>query len=140
VTVKKGKAKGIKAPKGSVIIELDWLHTDVLLIFNDKQRDKLAKQFKIPEDDDFLRASSTMGGMASTLYKDGLPFYVLFIPNNIRRVVIHECTHMVHMVFDEHGIPVAGYNTEAIAYMTDYLCEQVFGIFDEMATEEMAQA
>lgn len=114
--------KSLKAPKGSKIIPVDWPHSEILVIFNDKQREEVGKQFHIPQDDPFY---DLVGGMASLLFMEGVPFYLLFLPSKDIFTIIHECVHMVHMMFDHTGIPIEGSNTETMAYMTSHLCRQV---------------
>jgi hypothetical protein len=122
------KAKGLKAPKGSRVIEIEWLHNQVLVLFNDKQRYNLARQIGMEPCDPFLSNSS---GTASTLIHNDMAYFVMFLPNDEARIAVHECVHIVHMLFHEHGIPLDMPNTEAVAYMTDFLCEEVFQMFVE---------
>lgn len=135
---RKGQEVAVKAPKGSVVVPVDWLHTEVLILFTPKQRLKVAAQFGLDADDDFLIPAECVGGTANLLYKDGVPFFIMFLPCYDVRIVVHECTHMAHMLLDIHGIPLGMENTETIAYMTDYLCERVFDLF--MGKTKMASA
>lgn len=130
-----GKTKGqVKMPKGSVTIEIGWLNVEVAVVFNGKQIRKLAKALRIPPDDEFCTNVGRVGGMATVAYDGhGMPFFILFLPSENRRVVIHECTHMVHMLMESRGIPIVGENTEVIAYMTDHLCEVIFRVFKTKA-------
>jgi len=131
---KKKKEKGIKLPKGSASIYVGWLGAEIVTLFNSKQLRKFAKAMGVHPNDQFVTDADFVGGMASIVHgKDGYPCFTLFLPSGKRRVVIHECVHMVHMIFDSRGIPLTESNTEAIAYMTDHLCEVVFGLFDKKA-------
>lgn len=117
--------KGIKAPKGASVIGIDWLNTNVIVLHNTEQRQKLAKRLKLQEDDDFLVSDKTIGGMASCLYDNGVPYFIIYLPDPTMGIIIHECVHMVHIIMENHGIPVCGDNTETMAYMTAHLCGQV---------------
>jgi hypothetical protein len=121
------------APKNSMIIPVDWLHVDILLLFTDKQRMLVASQFRADEAAQYFGQQPRMfDGMASVLYTDGsVPYFILFIPYEERRIIIHECTHITHMIFELMGIPVETNNTEVIAYMTDFVCDKVFDAFDQ---------
>lgn len=133
---RKNKGKGPRQPKGSTLIELPWLRAEVLLIHTEKHRRKVGKRLGVGPDDPFLVPGESIGGMASVIYHRNLPWFILYIPKNDRATVIHECTHMVHLMFENRGIPVNTENTETIAYMTEHLCEIVFNIFEGTHNEE----
>jgi len=131
---RKKKDKGIKLPKGSASIYVGWLGVEIVTLFNAKQLKKFAKKMGVHPEDQFVTSADWVGGMASIVQgKDGHPCFTLFLPSSKRRIVIHECVHMVHMIFDSLGIPLTESNTETIAYMTDHLCEVVFGLFEQKA-------
>ena len=58
--------------------------------------------------------------------ESGLACFALVFANASRRVIVHECVHMVHQVFEFQGIPVCAENSETIAYMTDWIVEEVY--------------
>lgn len=123
---KEKKGQYIKIPKGAASIVVGFLNTEVMLLFNDKQRKNVAKQLGVCKDDHFLISKDRVGGMASVLYGSGAPFFTMFLPNEDVSIVVHECVHMAHMLMDEHAIPVSMENTETMAYLTGYLFDQVY--------------
>ena len=73
-----------------------------------------------------------INGLALQLWMGSFPYYFIFVNDVTRRVIVHECTHMVHTICESKGIPLSNDNTETIAYMTDYLVEQVYQcLFDQ---------
>lgn len=125
-------SSSFKAPKGTQVIDVAWLGATVLVVFNDKQRIKLAKKLGVDLNDQLAQPDCGCDGMAAVVYAStGVPYFIMYLPIDSARIVVHECTHMVHMLFDVHGIPLKRNNTETIAYMTDYLCGVVFRMFQD---------
>ena len=100
---------------------------EVNVVFTKKQHEYMVKENKLeeqPNADDW----GNVNGSMSTLYRDGVPAYIITIVKRSRRVVVHECIHCVHHIMDEKGIPISLENTEIMAYFTGYLTESVMDI------------
>lgn len=134
--MQKKNSGNLKAPKGSIVIPVDWLRAEVLVFFNDKQRTKVAKQLGLLNDAVFMASTDEIGGMAHVASHNGLCKFLLFLPFHDQGALVHECTHMVHMLCDVHGIPISMDNTETIAYMTGHLFEAVKSYLDEEKPHE----
>jgi hypothetical protein len=125
---KQFKSKQTGFPKGSKVIKVAWLHAQVVVLRTNKQYQKLLQLLDAGTVEDLAPDHAT-DGVALTIYdSEKIPYFVMFLPTRSKRIAIHECTHMVHMLFEVHGIPLDIENTEGIAYMTDYLCEETFNI------------
>jgi hypothetical protein len=110
---------------GSCVCTFDFLAgTQILVLYKKKAFKYFTKSHSDLLTDDFLWEH---GGSSSILYgNDNTPYFVMVLREKEKRVVIHECVHMVHQVCFVKGIPVSLKNSETIAYMTDYLCSAVF--------------
>lgn len=115
-------------PTGSYVINVRWLNQlEILVLTTELQHEQFVKNAML-QDDGFANDWKRSNGSCSVIEIDNIPYFVLLFREKTKRVVVHECVHMVHYIFDEKGIPVSVENSEAIAYMTDFLSEQVFGI------------
>jgi len=127
----KKKPKGLKAPKGTTVITMDWINTDVLLFFTNKQRKSIARQLDLEDDEMFMASTKTIGGMAYSVMHNGVYYNMIFMPEPDLVSLVHECTHMVHMLCDSRGIPLSMDNTETIAYMTGHLFQEACAAIQE---------
>ena len=69
-----------------------------------------------------------INGTASVLVNNGLNYYAIRIKKRAARAVVHECVHMAQFIFEDKGIPTDVGNTEALAYMVDYLYSETMRI------------
>lgn len=106
-------------------VTVEALNTYVIIIDNEKCLNVL-RQNKFEED--YLKGAWSCNGHSMVLTHDGSIYYVIVIKKKERRVVVHECVHMAHQICFHKGIPVDIDNSEIIAYLVDFLVEEVLKI------------
>ncbi len=108
-------------PKGSKIILIEWLNNlEVLVIYKKKSFYQFIDDHELGNDpisEDWEKAN----GSAPVLEIDGVRLFVLIFTSKKDRIVVHECVHLTHNIFEAKGIDTGINNSEAIAYMTDFL-------------------
>lgn len=72
-----------------------------------------------------MQWSGFRGCYSYFLDEEGVAYFIIFLNHTDVFTIIHECTHIVHSICDNKGIPLTVENTETVAYMTTYLCQEV---------------
>ena len=119
----------LSARKPERIVVFDFLaELEVLVITNKKCFDYFIKNNHFPPGHDMEDTWLDNGRSCMLDTAEKVVFFVLFLREHSLRVIVHECTHMVHQICEAKGIPLTMDNTEIIAYMTDYLVSSVMDI------------
>lgn len=112
-------------PKNATTITIDPLdELEILVISNKKDLKKLIKK-NTWQENYILDYLNDNGGSYVIYDKNGVPYHVLYFNVKITRVIVHECVHKIHQIFDLKGIPLSLDNSEICAYFTDYLVDKV---------------
>ena len=113
----------IIAPKGSKVVLVDWLNTEILIITTQAQHEEF---LKLNEDapEHFRSAWKENNGYACHVEVSGEPSFIVLLRS--RKVLVHECVHVAEMVMESKGIRFSARNMfEVRAYMIDYVVRLV---------------
>lgn len=111
---------------GSAIIGIDWLNKfEILVIYTADAFQEFIEENGI-QDTEYANLWQEGNGGVDVIHYKGIPYLILTLSSQERRVVIHECIHTSHFVMDAKGIPINLENSEVMAYLADFICERVF--------------
>ena len=113
-------------PKGSRVITFDFLHVNVLVLFNENQIKQFSKN--LPEDiaENYLYNINSSLGTMSVITLNNIPYFVISLKDDVAlNTIVHESVHAIHEICNYTGIPIELNNSETIAYMTGYLSEKI---------------
>lgn len=104
-----------------VVLTIDWLPVEVFLCFDlEEFKHEICPDLDEPID-----------GRAGYVLKDGLPCWFIYIGTSsgdrqtMEQLVLHECVHLVQILFDHKGFDVGVDGSELVASMTAWLFGQV---------------
>lgn len=118
--------KKVFLPKGTKVIRIDWLDDCQILLCTSKvQYDEFCRKEGFTQEQiDYVGA--TDNGNAVRISKDGVPWFAMVIQDCRHRTVVHECVHMVELIFKAKGFRFdTEDNCEPTAYMIDFLFQKV---------------
>ena len=115
-------------PKKYNVIEINILNNLQILVISDKKSLKKFLSKNSWMENNVHHCLDDNGGSYVLFNEENVPHFVLYINNVSKRVIIHECTHLVHQIMESKGIPISIDNSEIMAYMTDYLSTQVMNL------------
>lgn len=131
------RKKGVIVRKMKNVIKiaiLDDVH--VAVITNKKCKEVFFAENYFKNVDDFSDCWRIKGMAGRTENYAGETFFVIFLRDKSFGVVVHECVHMVHHIFDFKGIDSSSNNSEMMAYLTEYMVNQVCKILKREKREK----
>jgi len=118
----------MRAKKSAPIIAIDFFHgMQILVLHKRKHFAHFVKSNAFLDDCGIEEAWDDNGRSCVLMGQDGCPYFVLVLRNHSIRVIFHECIHMAHQICEARGIPISIENSEVIAYLADYLANEVIG-------------
>lgn len=115
-------------PEKYNVIEINILNNLQILIISDKKSLKKFLSKNQWMENNTINCLDDNGGSYVLFNEENIPHFILYINKISQRVIIHECTHLVHQIMNYKGIPISIDNSEIMAYMTDFLSTQVMNL------------
>ena len=112
-------------------LRISWLNErDVLVFTAQKEFEKFLKSDYAEAQAENLSLSAGRCGWIKSTCANKVLFYCFIDAKratkcNYRRTVVHECVHLMHLLFDFYGIKDDRDNTETVAYFTEWLFHEI---------------
>jgi len=106
-----------------ISINIPVFHWRVIVAIGLKDLDKVFKKYKLPAN--VKKRMSLNAGYCWNISKHETSTILIYSHDTDINVIVHECTHAVHFLMKDLGIPVDIENTELQAYLIAHLTEEI---------------